>query len=208
MGRPAAFDRGDVVRAARDVFWREGYESASMATLQQATGLNASSIYHAFGSKRGLFDATLEDYLDQVVRPGLAPLLAPEVAPTALADYFRAARERFADPSGRTPVDGCLLVNTASSGIARDGQIAEMVRAYRAELRAAFARGAAAMRPRGSSAARERLVETCVSLLISALAITRVDNAAALASLDVALSHLESECGNESDGEVEGGDRR
>ena len=191
MGRPAAFERDQAVRAARDVFWREGYESASMATLQQATGLGASSIYHAFGSKRGLFDAALEDYLDQVVRPGLAPLLASDIAPDALVAYFRAARERFADPTGRTPADGCLLVNTACSGIARDGTIAEVVRAYRAELHAAFTRGAAALRPHSSPADRERLVETCVSLLISALAITRVDHGAALAALDAALFHLE-----------------
>lgn len=191
MGRPAAFDRGDAVRAARDVFWREGYEPASMATLQQATGLNASSIYHAFGSKRGLFDAALEDYLDQVVHPGLAPLRAPEVAPDALPAYFRAARERFADPSDRTFADGCLLVNTACSGIARDDAIAEVVRIYRAELHAAFARGATALRPHRAPADRERLVDTCVSLLIGALAITRVDHGAALAALDAALSHLE-----------------
>ena len=191
MGRPAAFDRDEAVRAARDVFWREGYEPASMATLQQATGLSASSIYHAFGSKRGLFDAALEDYLDQVVRPGLAPLRAPAIAPDALVAYFRAARERFADPTGRTPADGCLLVNTACSGIARDGTIAEVVRVYRAELHAAFSRGAAAQRPHRTPADRERLVETCVSLLISALAMTRVDHGAALAALDAALSHLE-----------------
>lgn len=191
MGRPAAFDRDEVVRAARDIFWRDGYEPASMATLQQATGLNASSIYHAFGSKRGLFDAALEDYLDQVVRPGLAPLEAPEVAPDALVAYFRAARQRFADPSGRTPADGCLLVNTAASGIARDDAIAEVVRLYRAELHAAFTRGAAALRPRRTPTDRERLVETCISLLISALAMTRVDHGAALAALDAALSHLE-----------------
>ncbi|MDN5901185.1 MAG: TetR/AcrR family transcriptional regulator [Brachybacterium sp.] len=191
MGRPAAFDREDVVRAARDVFWREGYEGASMTALQHATGLNASSLYHAFGAKRGLFDAAINDYLDQVVRPGLAPLRASEVAPEALPDYFRTAREHFADLSGRTVADGCLLVNAACSGLARDGGVAEVVRAYRAELHAAFTRGAAALRPRRMPADRERLVETCVSLLISALAMIRVDHSAALAALDTALSHLE-----------------
>ncbi|ATG55619.1 TetR family transcriptional regulator [Brachybacterium ginsengisoli] len=193
MGRPAAFDRAEAVRAARDVFWSEGYETASMASLQQATGLSASSLYHAFGSKRGLFDAAIEDYLDQVVRPGLVPLTGPEVAPGALVAYFRAARERFADPSGRTVVDGCLLVNTACAGVARDGGVAEVVRAYRAELQAAFSRGVQARNPHQTPAQRERLVETCVSLLISALAMTRVDTGAALAALDAALSHLENE---------------
>ncbi|MGY5764120.1 TetR/AcrR family transcriptional regulator [Brachybacterium sp. DNPG3] len=191
MGRRPGFDRAQVVRHARDLFWREGYDGASMAALQQATGLNASSIYHGFGSKRGLFDAAVEDYLDAVVRPGLARLRGDSIDPDALAQYFRSARELFADPSGRTLPDGCLLVNTACSGLARDDGIAEVVRAYRAELHAAFARGAAARDPLQPAAERDRLVETCTALLVSALVMTRVDSGAALAALDSALSQLE-----------------
>ena len=193
MGRQTAYVREDAVRSARDVFWREGYEGASMASLQRATGLNASSLYHAFGSKRGLFDAAVEDYLERVVRPGLGSLQDPAVAADALEGYFRAARELFADTSGRTLPDGCLLVNTACSGLARDDGIAEAVRAYRAELGAAFLRGAAARFPTGAADEHERLAETCVALLVSALVMTRVDRGAALASLDAALSYLTTE---------------
>lgn len=191
MGRQAAYAREDAVRSARDVFWREGYEGASMASLQRATGLNASSLYHAFGSKRGLFDAAVEDYLERVVRPGLAPLRAPDVAPDALAGYFLRVRALCADPSGRTLPDGCLLVNTACSGLARDDGIAEVVRAYRAELHAAFTRGEQARRPDRSPTEREQVVETCVALLISALVMTRVDPQAATAALDSALITLQ-----------------
>lgn len=191
MGRQSAFVREDAVRSARDVFWSEGYEGASMASLQRATGLNPSSVYHAFGSKRGLFDAAIEDYLECVVRPGLAPLRAPEVAPDALERYFLAARALFADPSGRTLPDGCLLVNTACSGLARDDGIAEAVRAYRAELLAAFTRGAQARHPDQSPQERAQLVETCVALLISALVMTRVDRDAATAALDSALAAIQ-----------------
>ena len=193
MGRQAAFEREDAVRAARDVFWHEGYEGASMASLRQATGLNASSLYHAFGSKRGLFDAAIEDYLECVVRPGLARFRAEPVAPDALADYFRSARELLADPSADSLPDGCLLVNTACSGLARDDGVAEAVAAYRAELRAAFLRGAAARHPSGTAEEHGRLAETCVALLVSALVMTRVDQGAALASLDAALSLLTTE---------------
>lgn len=44
------------------VFWSMGYDGASMAELTKAMGMNAPSIYFAFGSKRGLFDAVLERY--------------------------------------------------------------------------------------------------------------------------------------------------
>ncbi|HEX7351678.1 TetR/AcrR family transcriptional regulator [Brachybacterium sp.] len=190
MGRRTTFVREDAVSAARDVFWQDGYDGASMASLQSATGLNASSLYHAFGSKRGLFDAAVEDYLERVVRPGLARFHGERVDPGALAQYFGAARAILADPTGRVLPDGCLLVNTACSGLARDDGIAEAVGAYRAELRAAFLRGAAARAPHEPPDVHERLAETLVALLISALVMARVDQAAALAALDAALSHL------------------
>ena len=105
MGRQSAFVREDTVRSARDVFWSEGYEGASMASLQRATGLNASSIYHAFGSKRGLFDAAIEDYLERVVRPGLAPLCAPQMLSSATSS--RPARCSRTRPAAPSPTDAC-----------------------------------------------------------------------------------------------------
>ena len=57
MGRPAAFELGSVIRAAREVFWQRGYEAASIAQIEEAAGIARSSIYHVFGSKRGLFIA-------------------------------------------------------------------------------------------------------------------------------------------------------
>ncbi|WP_158904554.1 TetR/AcrR family transcriptional regulator [Burkholderia sp. L27(2015)] len=62
MARPRAFDEGDVLDRAMDVFWRQGYEGASMTELTKAMGINSPSVYVAFGSKRGLFDAVLERY--------------------------------------------------------------------------------------------------------------------------------------------------
>jgi len=62
MARPRVFDEADVLDRAMEVFWRHGYEGASMAELTKAMGLNSPSIYVAFGSKRGLFDAVLKRY--------------------------------------------------------------------------------------------------------------------------------------------------
>jgi AcrR family transcriptional regulator len=62
MARPRAFEEAEVLDRAMDVFWRHGYEGASMAELTKAMGLNSPSIYVAFGSKRGLFDAVLNRY--------------------------------------------------------------------------------------------------------------------------------------------------
>lgn len=190
MPRTPAYDTAQVVAAARDLFWREGYEGTSMAALQGATGLNPSSIYHAFGSKRGLFDAAIEDYLDVVVRPSLAGLLAEEVDPEALPQYLEAACRMFTADGDRHLPDGCLLVNTACAGIAKEKQVGDVVAAYRAELLHAFSRGVAARFPAAEPEQRARLTETTVSLLIAALVMTRVDPAAATSTLHTAIENL------------------
>jgi AcrR family transcriptional regulator len=197
MGRTATFETVEVVRAARSLFWREGYESASMTAIQQATGLNASSIYHAFGSKRGLFEAAIANYLDEVVRPGLAPLLVDRPSPQALADYLGAAArllgeedEDGAEDGESSLPDGCLLVNSACAGIAREEAVREVIASYRAELVRAFGAGVAARFPEASAAERERLTETSVSALIAALVMSRVDRSAARSSLDAARTPL------------------
>lgn len=62
MGRPRAFDRDQALDQAMDVFWRHGYEGASLAELTKAMGVNPPSLYAAFGNKEGLFRAVLDRY--------------------------------------------------------------------------------------------------------------------------------------------------
>lgn len=194
MGRTATFETVEVVRAARSLFWREGYESASMSAIQQATGLNASSIYHAFGSKRGLFEAAIANYLDEVVRPGLAPLLAEHPSPRALADYLGSAArllgEDGAEGEEQSLPDGCLLVNSACAGIGREEAVRDVIASYRAELVRAFGAGVAARFPEASAAERGRLTETSVSALLAALVMSRIDRSAARSSLEAARTPL------------------
>jgi AcrR family transcriptional regulator len=45
------------------LFWERGFEGTSMADLTQATGLNPSSIYAAFGDKHALFSLAVKRYL-------------------------------------------------------------------------------------------------------------------------------------------------
>lgn len=54
-GRPRQFDEGQVVRTALKVFWEKGYEQTSIADICAATGVNAPSLYAAFGKKSDFF---------------------------------------------------------------------------------------------------------------------------------------------------------
>ena len=62
MPRSETFDREKVVKDAMQIFWEKGYNGTSMQDIVDATGLNRSSIYNSFGSKRSLYLATLDLY--------------------------------------------------------------------------------------------------------------------------------------------------
>lgn len=61
-GRPRSFDREQALARAMEVFWARGYADASMAELTAAMGINAPSLYAAFGSKEQLFREAVELY--------------------------------------------------------------------------------------------------------------------------------------------------
>lgn len=112
-GRPRTFDPDEALHRALMVFWERGYEGASMAALQEATGLTAPQLYRAFESKERLFERAVRLYQDEYgfgIRPGI-PLVE------AVVEYLdRAAREFTTEP-GR----GCLV----STGLLATGQDAQ-----------------------------------------------------------------------------------
>jgi AcrR family transcriptional regulator len=65
MGRPREFDLENALDEAMEVFWRRGYEGATVAELTGAMGINPPSLYAAFGSKEGLLKAALDRYSQQ-----------------------------------------------------------------------------------------------------------------------------------------------
>ncbi|WP_219816748.1 TetR/AcrR family transcriptional regulator [Arthrobacter sp. ZGTC131] len=79
-GRKRAFDDQVALDTAMELFWRQGYEGTSIADLTLALGINPPSLYAAFGSKRELFERTLDRYL-RTDRPGRGGHGAAECSP-------------------------------------------------------------------------------------------------------------------------------
>jgi AcrR family transcriptional regulator len=63
-GRPRAFDRARALQRATDVFWRKGFEGASLSDLTSAMGINPPSLYAAFGDKETLYLEALDYYVN------------------------------------------------------------------------------------------------------------------------------------------------
>ncbi|MDQ1135510.1 AcrR family transcriptional regulator [Microbacterium sp. SORGH_AS 1204] len=181
MGRMPSFERSAVIDAARDVFWRRGYAEAGITELEEATGLTRSSIYNAFGSKRGLFDAVLAAYLDDVVRTRLRPLGGGD--PGALESYVAEMRDAIAADTPRARL-GCLLLNAGSSSLASDdAEVRALVSGYAAEMRAAIRAAVADRRPDLTPDAVDALAAVCASLVVAGLTLARADRDAALVTL-------------------------
>lgn len=191
MARTQDFDSDAVVRAARTVFWGTGFEEASIPRLEEATGLSRSSIYNTFGSKRGLFDAAVQNYLDEVVRPRLEPLTAEPVAPDAIVTYLTGLRAAFETIDSMSAVNGCLLINAAGTPIAKDPHVASVIAEYRAELHGALARGVRAHSPELAEAALAHASDNVTGLVIAAFALARVAPVEAARSLSTALELLD-----------------
>jgi AcrR family transcriptional regulator len=142
-GRPRAFDVEEVLDRALQVFWRKGYEGASLDELTGAMGISRPSLYAAFGDKEGLFRKALDHYADGPLSFTREALKEP-TARAAVERLLLGAVKMQADPD--TP-PGCLMVHGAlACGEGSDSirqELNSRRAAYEADLRRRLVRAKA-----------------------------------------------------------------
>jgi AcrR family transcriptional regulator len=106
MGRPREFDLENALDEAMEVFWRRGYEGATIAELTGAMGINPPSLYAAFGSKEGLLKAALDRY-SQKRDECMAEILEAPTARDVVEHGLLKLADLQTDPANPP---GCLLV--------------------------------------------------------------------------------------------------
>jgi AcrR family transcriptional regulator len=111
MGRPREFNVDEALDLALQVFWRKGYEGASMADLTETMGITKPSLYSAFGNKEELFRKALDRYVDGPGRYIQVALAKPTVRGVVEHLLYESA-DAVTDPS-HPP--GCLAVQGALS---------------------------------------------------------------------------------------------
>ncbi len=124
-GRPRSFDTDAVLDKVRDTFWRYGYAGTSMDQLSAATGLHKPSLYGAFGDKKKLYLAALDNYLADVRAE-----FAEAFAVADLFDSLKAMTEWSIDKfMGKDEAGtGCFMMHTAMPEASEDPDISRAVR--------------------------------------------------------------------------------
>ena len=113
-GRPRSFDTDLALDRAVEVFWKHGFQDASLHELTEAMGLSKPSLYAAFGDKEALYLKTLERYVVQLVQRHAAALNDEPDARRAVDAFLRSLAVMLTDP--QLP-GGCFIINgTADCG--------------------------------------------------------------------------------------------
>jgi AcrR family transcriptional regulator len=115
--------RGKVLRAATELFYRDG-TSVGVNELAQRAGVSKLSIYRHFGSKDGLLDAVLRQRSDHVVAWLRDAAEVPGDPVERVLAVFDALRGWYAEQHFR----GCAIVNAAAENPAPDGPARRVAR--------------------------------------------------------------------------------
>ncbi|WP_246526440.1 TetR/AcrR family transcriptional regulator [Plastoroseomonas hellenica] len=134
MARPREFDEGDVLDAAVECFWKQGFEATSMRDLIERTGITGASLYNAFGDKRALYQRALDHYVAGSIAERIRR--SRELPPREAIESF------FADILKRSLGDrqrkGCMLVNAAVDVAPHDPAFQKIVAAVLKHLETFF----------------------------------------------------------------------
>lgn len=120
MARQEEFNRNEIISKAIDVFWAKGYNGTSIQDLVDATGLNRSSIYNSFGSKRKLYRAALELYEGEANKTFQRHLLRSTGPLEAIKRILEGALITPAEGNNR---NGCFILNCKTELSTNDSEL-------------------------------------------------------------------------------------
>src|SRR6202795_5170448 len=121
-GRPRSFDIDRALDRALEVFWRKGYEGASLSDLTKAMRINRPSLYAAFGDKEKLFRKVLDRYAEGPASHSRAAL--QELASRAVVERLLYGTADMltseANPRGCLWVQGALACGNSADSVRKE----------------------------------------------------------------------------------------
>ena len=135
MARPKAFDKDEALAAAMGVFWRSGYERASLDVLLKAMDISKQSLYDTFGDKRALYLMALAHYREQTLK-SMRTLFA---SVGSARDAFSRLLLGLSAESEEQHARGCLLLSANLERETNDVVIAQFLLENQAAVEKIFA---------------------------------------------------------------------
>lgn len=118
----AKFNEQEILEKAMLLFWKYGFQHCSMAILKKELGLSASSIYHAWGNKEGLFKKAVEQYGQKVTRLLTKKLQQEEDGYQSIVNLFQFVIDFHTTQNNW----GCLNTNTIAEMGVNDNRISSL----------------------------------------------------------------------------------
>jgi TetR/AcrR family transcriptional regulator, transcriptional repressor for nem operon len=137
MARRKEFDPDQALAKAMAVFWRLGYENASLELLLRAMGIAKQSLYDTYGDKRGLYIKALTYYRRQT-NDGLRGLFG---SGRPVKEAFAKLLFGLSAESREQHEQGCLLLSANLERDTADVTLTKFLRDNQAEVEGIF-RGA------------------------------------------------------------------
>tara|TARA_R110000764_G_C10977086_1_gene379905 strand:- start:536 stop:1120 length:585 start_codon:yes stop_codon:yes gene_type:complete len=111
MSKKPKFNRDQVISNATNLYWEKGYHATSMRNLQDAIDMRPGSIYAEFGSKDGVFKASLQHYA-QLGIGQLHSIRAVTSSPLGTLKTF--VKQAVIDTQAGAPSCMCMLAKTVA----------------------------------------------------------------------------------------------
>ena len=112
-GRPREFDREAALDAAMRLFWRKGFQSASMTDLCGVMRIRSPSLYAAYGSKEALYLEAIDHYAETHGAALWDRVGTAESARSGVEAMLMAATEMLPESPDGPP--GCMAMLAAVS---------------------------------------------------------------------------------------------
>ncbi|HWV72742.1 MAG TPA: TetR/AcrR family transcriptional regulator [Pseudosphingobacterium sp.] len=124
MARSVEFDEQLAISRAMDVFWKKGYNGATMRDLTEAMGISSSSLYNTIGDKHQLFIKSIKYYTESrmtAARKQLQPIKSPlkAIEKFILSSVYVITHEP----------DSCLAIKTTFEVATTDEQVQKIIKA-------------------------------------------------------------------------------
>ncbi len=114
---------------ATQLFWSKGYEATSIADLKQAMGIEAPSLYAAFGSKEALYAEALRHYVKSYEDSVWSGFFSARTARKAITSFLMDSAASLTECRSDSP-RGCMVVlsSVGSEGHADLGELVQSAR--------------------------------------------------------------------------------